>query len=311
MKYSNLFIAIPIILIIIILCGLFEPIANMLLSPIITRNNTYIDNSIKDTMHLLVPISVIKATADIIEGSTASFEGGVIFATSGFNIEFGDLFQPILEYINIAWKLLLVNLMFLYSVKFVLSGSVSVATPLLLIYLLSVITSYIISIWVKSDNIIVESIRKVGSIIFISSLILFVVLPLTIFCTSFISNHTTEPLKKDLWKSFDDAGKIFSIDAYYEAKGIKEKTAAILEKIPEIIRYATNSVVEVTINVCKLSVIKLLNGLIFPLLSFLFIIWIVRGILFPVLGLSDKSLAKKDIVNFINILQSKKEKSKQ
>ena len=89
----------------------------------------------------MVPIGASKATADLVEGTTLNVESGVVFAKAGMDIEVGDTLQPLLDYVDIAWRILITSLIYLISVKFILLGATTVARPFLVVcfaaYLLS------------------------------------------------------------------------------------------------------------------------------------------------------------------------------
>ena len=62
----------------------------------------------------------------------------------------------------------------------------------------------------------------------------------------------------------------------------------------EWIKWALTAVADLAGSVAKLAVVKLLNGVVFPLASLLFLIWLVRSTLYPALGLDHKSLYLRD-----------------
>ena len=64
------------------------------------KNQQTVDKLVLDTTTTFISVSVIKGTADMIEGSTL------------FGIEVGDVVQPVLDSVDVIWKFLLCELAF-------------------------------------------------------------------------------------------------------------------------------------------------------------------------------------------------------
>ena len=96
---------------------------NRATAPLAERNRVYLDTSIHDTAQLLIPVGIAKAAADMIEGSTIQFEAGIVVTKGGMTVEAGDIMQPLLDCINLAWKILLTSMA---TVKF---SSLNVQLP--------------------------------------------------------------------------------------------------------------------------------------------------------------------------------------
>ena len=259
-----------------------------LIAPLTKHNQTYLDTSITDTVHLMIPVGVAKAAADAIEGSTINIEAGAVFAKAGMNIEAGDTMQPMLDYINIAWRLLLISLIYLVTAKSILAGSGAIALPLLVVALCALLANSLIALFLYREHAIRQVLQRIGSLFLLCSLLFLLIIPLTVTGTVYLARHTTDPLREDVRTSFDKIGTVFSLDKFHEAEDLKDKAIALKDKIVELGKYAKDSISDVAIAVCKLVAVKLLNGIVFPLASFAFLVWLVRGCLIPVLGLGNR-----------------------
>lgn len=254
-------------------------------APLVERNQAYLDASIKDTVHLMFPVGAAKAAADAVEGSTINIEAGAVFAKAGMNIEAGDTMQPMLDYINIAWRLLLISLIYLVTAKSILAGTGSIALPLLTVALCALLGNSLAALFLHGENALRQVLQRIGALFLLCSLLFLLIIPLTITGTAYLSRHTTDPMRSDVRASFDNIGTVFSLEKFHEAEDLKDKAVALNEKIVELGEYAKESMSDVAVAVCKLVAIKLLNGIVFPLASFAFLVWLVRGCLVPVLGL--------------------------
>ena len=85
-------------------------------------NDKFLDASIESTAHLMIPVGAAKAAADVVEGSTAV-------------VEWGDITQPILDYLDVAWRILILSLIVTTAVKYTLLGIAPLANVFLIIWL--------------------------------------------------------------------------------------------------------------------------------------------------------------------------------
>lgn len=274
--------------------------------PLFDHNQAYLSQSINDTFHLMLPVGIVKAAADVIEGSTIKFDAGVVVANAGVEIEAGDTLQPILKYIDIAWRLLLVSMVYLVSAKSILLGANAIAHPFFVVSFLAYLMDGVIGVRIQPSNPLRKSIGKLAPLCFLCALIFTIILPLTVYGASYLSRHTTEPLRAEMWTSFEKMGEVFSLEDYYNAEGLKAKATVLKDKTTEIATYAKDAVVDVAGSVAKLAAIKLLNGIVFPLASLIFLIWIIRGCLYPVMGLGTTNIAEDDFQRLSNWISHKK-----
>jgi hypothetical protein len=126
------------------------------------------------------------------------------------------------------------------------------------------------------------------------ALLFLILLPMTVAGTAYLSHHTTDPMHEEVRTAFEQVGSAFSMERFHAADELKDKAVILKEKLSSLGEYARVAVGEVAMAVCKLAAIKLLNGLVFPLASFAFLVWLVRGCLWPAFGLSDRPLSPEE-----------------
>lgn len=283
-----------IILLILAVSGLLTGAFERVIRPLENSNTAFLNASFNDTIHLMVPVALAKAGADLVEGSTINVEAGVVFAKAGMSVEAGDTLQPLLEYIDVAWRLLLISLIYNVAMQSILAGSILLAKPLLIVSLLAYLLSTLLSVWVCDANPLRQFLRRLAPLFLLCALLFAVILPLTVAGSAYLSRNTTDKLRDEMWTSFDKIGQVFSMEKFHAADELKDKAVILKDKIVEIGRYSKDAVGDVASSVCKLAAIKLLNGIIFPLATLAFLIWLVRGCLYPALGLSEHPLASED-----------------
>ena len=83
---------------------------------VVQKNEQTVDKLVMDTTSSFISVSIIKGTADMIEGSTL------------FGIEVGDVVQPVLDSVNVVWKFLLCALAFWGCLKLFITLPTTVGT---------------------------------------------------------------------------------------------------------------------------------------------------------------------------------------
>jgi hypothetical protein len=285
-----------IILLVLAVTGIINSTYDWAAYPLQQQNDEFLTRSLTDTVQLMVPIGIAKGAADLIEGSTITIEGGVVLANAGTEIEAGDTIQPLLDYLDVAWRILLISLIYLTAAKSLLPAMGPVAQALLVIALLSYVALFLFKRYVGPDQACTRATRRLAGMCLLATLFFALLLPLTVNISARLSKATTDPLREGMWRSFNKVGKVFSVEHIQRAESIKEKARLLQEKSREIAIFSMSATVDVAASVAKLAVIKILNGIVFPLGSLLFLIWLVRGTLYPALGLSEEPLSRQDLI---------------
>ncbi|MBO7655206.1 MAG: hypothetical protein J6U40_09825 [Kiritimatiellae bacterium] len=242
-------------------------------TPLRNQNLTFLDDSLRDTAALIIPVGLAKATADVIEGSTIS--GNAVFAE--VTVQAGDIAQPILDYINIGWKLLLASYTYLLSAKFIVNNCNSLGTPILACALLFLIFNLFFPETGTSEKKPLRLVALLGNRILFIAILLMAILPLTVAGTSYLSKKTTQPARVEIQSSFDHIAKTLSMQKVEREKDPTKKIAILKQRISEIEQQSEPLLAEVTSTVCKLTAVKLLNGFAFPIVSLLFLVWLAKG----------------------------------
>lgn len=281
-------------LLLLVISGLMTGWTARIIEPLTQRNLDFLDASIMDTFHLMLPVGAAKAAADIVEGSTLNVEAGAVLAKAGMTIEVGDSLQPLLDYIEVAWDLLLASMIYLVTAKCVVTGAGATAGPLLIFALGAFLLNSLIACFAANQQVLRQMLHRLGAIFLLCALLFLLIIPLTVAGSAYLTRHTTAPMRESVSTSFQKIGKVFSMDRFHATDDLKEKAVALRDKVSELSLYAKDAMSDVAVAVCTLAAVKLLNGVVFPLASFGFLIWLVRGCLWPVLGLSDRPLDSDD-----------------
>lgn len=248
------------------------------------RNQAYLDRCFGRARDLLVPLAIVKGTVDIIEGTTV------------VGVEFGDIMQPLLEYVDLAWRTVVAAAVILLATKAMLPA----ATGLGGLFLAAAATFWILWLLLKAtapgSRPVLLATRRVAAMCFLLAVVLYVVIPLSVSTASFLSDAATEPLEHMYKPVFERLGKIFGLESVIRAEGMPEKAERMKGKAEELIGFVQRGgVTQAAQAVFYVTVVYVLDAVVFPLGSLLLLVWIVRGVLSPALGLSSVGGAREDI----------------
>ena len=146
------------------------------------KNQQTVDKLGLDTTTTFISVSVIKGTADMIEGSTL------------FGIEVGDVVQPVLDSVDVIWKFLLCALAFWGCMKLF----ITIPAILAIVLLILSIVAYVMN-------------RGMSRFIMFCSFVCSMI-PFIIFGTGVIMNFCTEPLREEAKEHFDNVAAVFAMD---------------------------------------------------------------------------------------------------
>lgn len=148
-----------------------------------------LENSKMVSTEFFLKLSGIKAVVAIIEGSSINFGLGL----SG-SVEFGDVVQPLYDFVDIIWKISLVNFLFVNSQTIMFKIGVT--------KLFTATLSLLIVLELFGDYQFVIKLKKIVSLIFAA---VFFMLPTYTTFANYISNQIEEVTVSLHEKSFEQA----------------------------------------------------------------------------------------------------------
>jgi hypothetical protein len=88
-------------------------------------------------------------------------------------------------------------------------------------------------------------------------------------------------LRAEVAATFERVGSICSLRGLQDCAGVEDKAQFVSAKAREMGAFAWEATGDVAGAVAKLAVVKVLSGIVFPLLSLGFLVWLVKGVLLP------------------------------
>ncbi len=244
------------------------------------KNIQTVDRLVLDTTSTFITVSIIKGAADMIEGSTL------------FGVEAGDVVQPVLDSVEVVWKILLCALAFWGCMKLFITLSPTIPLPLPLPAILALILLILALIVFVLNK---RMARFIMFCSFICSLI-----PFIIFGTGIIMKFCTEPLRIQAQDHFKNVATIFDMSGleremveeqkaeadeefrWYDAMAKPFKSATIIitqtkhnisfytQKAKEILSRSNFIMSNLANGTWKYIVVLLMNSILIPGLLFLF-----------------------------------------
>ncbi len=248
--------------------GLVDRAYNALVAPrFAERNQAYLDTSLRRATRLLIPISVIKGSVDVIEGSEMV-------------VEFGDIVQPVLDYVNLAWQVLIIAVLALLAARYFVEGAAVIGPHLLAFSSAAWLCSVFAEWWRLGGASSRCMLRTLTAMCFLLALTVYIALPSSLLAASTMSANSTARLAKQYTETFESLGRVFALSEITRENGIRDKARMIQEKADALVNFVQSEGMEqVSTGVIYLCAAYLLEALVFPLGALLLLLWILKGML--------------------------------
>ncbi len=179
-----------------------------IMSPVTTSNDLYLTESFNQALAGFLVLSGIKSGLAVIEGS----EVGI-----GFNLELGDIVQSVYDYVDIAWKTVLTGAVVIYFTRLFIRA-IELIDQVFLTGVFAVFLAMMIVYWYfPGYPKIFYYLREAALLLLLVTLSLYLLLPLTIKGTAYISKMVSLPLIEEAQHNFSDIEHIFSMEEMKES----------------------------------------------------------------------------------------------
>lgn len=287
---------------------------NGLGSYVFAENEAFIDESLENASRLLVTVGVVKGTADVIEGS--SFLG----------VEFGDLIQPVLDYLDIAWDVVAVATIALLCFKYIFPGAVEMGDLFLGTAFTVFLAALILARFFPHERILQRVCRKTYGFAFLVAGTIYMVIPVSMLTSSWVSQRTTAQLQADYTAIFAEAEAQFGMEEIWATSlrrmppvpgedGWTDRFSRVLEEVERTVAVTLARMnrlnerarevylylgdgggARLARGVLLVSTAYILNGFVYPALSFFFAFGLLKSIINPLLRSDDERIARVRLV---------------
>jgi hypothetical protein len=243
-------------------------------------NNSYLDDAFNKSLAGFLLLSSIKSGLAVVEGS----EVGV-----GFNLELGDIVQPVYDYVDIAWKAALAGGSIILGMQMALRGLTLIDHWALagLLLLLGVwnSTRWMRPQWSGMQRGLREAIRFATTL----SLAFYLLLPLSVAGVAALSHHITRPIiensheelkridKEISPKDLDQAALADLAAQSFSSPSLKKRLSDTGTGIQMLISFLKSETDQIAALTLKLIAAYLFDCILFPLLFGLILITMIKG----------------------------------
>ena len=243
-------------------------------------NNTYLDDAFDKSLTGFLLLSSIKSGLAVVEGSQVGI---------GFNLELGDIVQPVYDYVDIAWKAALAGGSIIIGMQLALK-SLAVIDHWALAGLLLLLTVRYLSRWIWPQRSgLHQSIHEVLRFTSTLTMACYLLLPLAVTGAAALSHHITRPMIEQSHaelkrieaeispKQVDRAALADLAEESFSAPSLKKKlseTTAGIQMLISFLRTETDQIAALTL---KLIAAYVFDCILFPLLFGLILITMIKG----------------------------------
>jgi hypothetical protein len=237
------------------------------------HNAANLDQSAKRAAALLIPVAAARGAVDVIEGSTMV-------------VEFGDLMQPILDYLDLTWKVVLTASIAMVATKQLLDGTADLGSMFLVAAIALFFLLAVVLLFSGHQKPLAILLQRLAAMCLLVALLFYLVLPISIWTSAWLSERSTANITEEYEATFDELAAKFSMHEVNQSKGFLSKADGLKDKADELVNYVeAGGARDLGRSVIYVTVAYTLDGIVFPLLTLLFLLWFIRGSLYPMLGL--------------------------
>ena len=236
----------------------------------------YLEKAYEESKKLFITLSLLKGTADVIEGSTVN-----VNMILGMNVEIGDIVKPIYDIINTIWQISLASVVVLkLETIYYEIFRVKIASILIFISLVAYFP------YTFTKNKITEIFKKIAKYAFSLLIFIYIALPGAILISSGVSGYFENEYKKpavaQLTTSLDKLNKVkdelFVLEQSKGLFNIPGQLESAKERFNGFGNEINNVSKSLTDNTPIIIGITLLSYLIMPLLVIVFLYKLMKDI---------------------------------
>ncbi|MBN2105378.1 hypothetical protein JW835_15170 [bacterium] len=257
-----------IVLIIFTLSGLTQKFLREVgLKHLHQHNQEYLQSSLNQSLATFAVLSGIKVGLAVIEGS----ELGV-----GFGIEVGDAVQSTYDYVDVAWRTVLSASAILMGTRFLLHASQLLESWFLSATLILALLARLLFLTVPKWQRLLRTLRDLTVFSAILTVALYLILPLSVWGGSRLSNAITAPALEEADADLTTIrGELFP-DSGEGRSGIIGILQGARDKLSQIMEFIIAKTRNLSLLVLKIIAGYLFDTIIFPLTLFLLFFHLTR-----------------------------------
>ncbi len=235
-------------------------------------NQTYLQASSDKALKGFLTLSVLKVGLAVVEGSQVGVSVGV-----RASLQVGDVVQAAYDYVNLAWRTVLVGAIILRATTLLLDSAAAVDHWCLTITL-SMVLALTLCVWIKPGAVrTIHVIRDAAAFLTILTISFYLLLPLSVMGGAQLSRTITQPGVHSADQGLTAIQQqLFPQQGFAEDQGYLTSLKDAKARIKEIAFYLKSESEEMVRWVIKIIAGYVFDTVIFPLAIFVLLVWLVK-----------------------------------
>jgi hypothetical protein len=256
------------------------------LNQISRSNQAYLEDSFNRSISTFVVLSIIKAGLAVLEGTEISL---------GIGIEVGNIVQAAYDYVDLAWRTVLISSVVLLGTQYILQTSGLVDQWFLTATLLVFFVLWLLNTWLPHKNGLKNLFRDISLVLTLFTVILYLVLPLSVAGGRLLSKAITAKPMLEAETGFSTFQKDVFPESGDAKAGFWSKVTGAKDKIANAVKIITTKTSELIIWVLKLIAGYLFDCVVFPLLLFVVLFWLSKFLIRYFFDIQKQRTLKEDL----------------
>jgi len=254
-------------------------------------NRAYLQLTLERATKGFLVLTVFKTGLAVIEGSRV----GVSVGVAG-DIEIGDVVEPILDVVNLAWKTMLLSMIVLFALQILLAAAAHLSPAVLSISLVCV-GAHVGACGLPTRW---RRVRTVTATLTAFSVVLavtlYALLPLSVFGASKLSQRFTAPSADAATTEITTLrGEVLPPESAFTAAGLADRIKGLGEKLREMGENLRIWARDLSRSIIKLVTAYIFDCVVFPLGYLLCLFWLTRGVVARLLEATERRVAQADM----------------
>ncbi len=276
-------------------------INDRILGELAASNTAYLDDAFDRSSQLFLVLTGIKSVLAVVEGSHL----GV-----GFGLQVGDIVQGVYDYVDFAWKIVLLSTVVIVMTRMLLEVALYMDQILLTLTILALLIHMPLRWLCPQWRTLNRFLRDLTFFLALFSLSAYLILPFAVAGGAVLSGEITRARLQD------STGEIVALKAelqvHYqeieEAQGLFRKVDRLQSAMGGIIDLLQAQARSLFWNIVGISAAYLFDAIIFPLGLFALFFWIARLLGRYLFGIRNTQAFKEDLSAMMDRYWSRKEK---
>jgi hypothetical protein len=231
------------------------------------RSFVYVEDATEQTLATFGVLSTLKIGLAVIEGSEVGF---------GFGLEVGDVVQAAYDYVDIAWRVILIAGVVLVGTQYALEAASLIDQWSLVFLCISLLAACAANWWIAGWYKLTRLLWAASLLGAVMTAALYFLLPLSINGGAYLSRQITAPSIQKAQSGISEISESLFPEARQEAEETVSRWVQTKEQLNRLIDILKDKTSELILSILKLIAGYLFDCLVFPVGLFLLLLWLTK-----------------------------------